>query len=86
MKVLDCPIADTEYHYDVPAGTRKFTIYLLGAEITDVLKYYWAPASADYGELYGSEALSEDFVLLTGRTLYFKVSVAGKKVHVTTWQ
>jgi hypothetical protein len=86
MALVDCPLANIEYSYVIPANTRKFMLYLMGADDTDVTKYYWAAAAVNYGEIYGKESYFEDNLLLNGKTLYFKVSVAGKKIHVTTWQ
>lgn len=79
--------ADTEYSQALPAGTHKF---IFQCRDGTAIRYAFttgkvAAPVAPYFSLRTNGAYGEDGLKLTGVTLYFACSIAGKVVELLAW-
>ena len=77
-------LADTEYSYELPVGTQKFSIKARGGSdlhvclVTGFTQYYITLTS---GRTY-----TENNIKGYGNTLYFKSTIAGEVAEIIIWK
>ena len=81
-------VADTEYEYEIPNGTRKIEIQNSNA---NVLRYAWesgkvATPEEPYGTIKINGTKYDDNINLYNKKIYFASSNAGDVVEIETWQ
>lgn len=80
---IPCTLASTEYSQALPNGTRKFSIKPRGGDLK--VCFSNGQSGATYIMLIDGQALCEDNVRLSGKTLYFQSPEAGTVVEVLAW-
>ncbi|MBW7956539.1 MAG: hypothetical protein H3C68_01485 [Deltaproteobacteria bacterium] len=80
---VDCPLAGTEYSQALPGGTKKFSIKARGGDLQ--VCFSNGQSGVTYVLLTDGQALFEDNVNLTGKTLYFQSSQAGTDAEIIAW-
>lgn len=80
---VPCVIAATEYSQALPANARKFTVKARGGDLQ--LCFIATESGSNYFTLADGQAISEDLLKLTGKTLFFRSSLAGTVAEILTW-
>lgn len=84
---ISMPEADTEYSQGLPAGTKKFLVhtrdgtafrlaFVTGKVAQSIEPYFTIPVNSAY---------NEDFLGLSGVTLYFASSSANLVMEILVW-
>jgi len=79
-------LADTEYSYSLPDGTRRFSVKLrdVGAELK--IAFEASDSSTTYVMLPSGRSYNELNVKGGGNTLYFQSPTAGQVAEVLSWK
>lgn len=78
--------ADTEYSYDIPAGTKRFEIKLRALNALLKLAFTSGESGTTYITIpYGASYLEED-VKAGPITLYFQSSSASQVAEIKSWR
>lgn len=80
---VDCPLAGTEYSQALPNGTKKFSIKARGGDLK--VCFTNGQSGATYILLTDGQALFEDNLSLTGKTVYFQSPQAGTDAEIMAW-
>jgi hypothetical protein len=75
--------ANTEYSYDIPAGTRKVRIKLRA--LNALLRFYGFSTGGSFTTIPYGESLDVD-VKAGGATLYVQSPSASQTLEVLTWK
>lgn len=78
-----CTAANTEYSQALPSKTRKFFVKARGGIVK--LCFTSGQSGATFIQIADGACYWEDFVLLTGITLYFQSPTAGAVVEIIAW-
>ena len=79
---------DTEYSQALPSGTKKFSIAMIENDTAFRVAFVTgkvATPTAPYKPVPIAQEYYEESVNLTGKTLYFACSTAGKNVVIIAW-
>ncbi len=84
---ITCTVADTEYHYDIPAGTKKI-FYINTASYAFRASYVTGKVAAPthpYEPLASGVSGCDDNINLTSKIIYFASSHAGDVIFIRGW-
>lgn len=85
---VDMTLADTEYSQALPTGTKIFEIREQSMNFTTRYAFVTgkvAVPSAPYRTLGVGEVKTVEGLSLTGKTIYFACSTAGKTMEIEAW-
>lgn len=78
--------ADTEYSYELPSGTKRFSIKLRSLNALLKLSFTSGQSGTTYITLQYGEALPILNVKGDGLTLYFQSPTANQTAEITIWK
>lgn len=78
--------ANTEYSYDIPAGTKRFSIKLRALNALLKLAFIESASGTTYITIPYGETYTENDVKAGPFTLYFQSPTAAQVAEIKTWK
>lgn len=79
-------LADTEYSYTLPAGTKSFRFKLRDPGADCKIAFVAAGSPTTYMNLPGGRSYAEDAIKPGGAAIYFQSPTASMVAEIMTWK